>query len=177
MNCKILLTALLLLSVVCVAVATNQYINKRNIATLDEVEVIQYPFKLVMGLNKTTYSLGETVNITISLANTSDENRTVSLMAGGDPKSQFDFLIYDQSNDLIYRYSAHRGYYSGGPSVLLTPRQSITATHQWEQNDDDGGVVAPGKYYVVSRTYQIFHLDQPLFLETPRLEITIKGSE
>lgn len=77
-------------------------------------------------------------------------------------------------NDPIYRYSAHRGYYAGGPLVSLAPGQSFTASHLWEQNDDDGGVVAEGKYSVVGRTYQIFYLDHFLSLETSHLEISIE---
>jgi len=175
MKRKISLVTLLLLSVAWAVAVASLWANNITPSSLNEtVEAIQYPFELVLTLDKTTYRLGEPVNITLSLTNISDENVKIGLAAGGDPKSQFDFLIYDGSNDLIYRYSAHRGYYAGGPLVSLAPSQSFTASHLWEQNDDDGGAVAEGKYFVVGRTYQIFYLDQPLSLETPRLEITIE---
>ncbi|MDH5460894.1 MAG: BsuPI-related putative proteinase inhibitor [Candidatus Bathyarchaeota archaeon] len=175
MKQKISLVTLMLLSVAWAVAVASLSANNITTGSLNEtVEAIQHPFELVLKLNKTTYSLGETVNITISLTNISDENVKISLLAGGDPKSQFDFLIYDGSNDPIYRYSAHRGYYAGGPSVFLAPNQNITASYLWEQHDDDGGVVAEGKYFVVGRTHQIFYLDHSLSLETPRLEITIE---
>lgn len=175
MERKLSLVTLLLLSVAwAVAVASLWANNTTTGSSNVTVEAIEYPFKLVLTLDKTTYRFGDPLNITISLTNISDENVKIGLAAGGDPKSQFDFLIYDQSNDLIYRYSAHRGYYAGGPLVSLAPSQSFTASHFWEQNDDDGDVVAEGKYFVVGRTYQIFYLDHTLSLETPRSEITIQ---
>lgn len=175
MKRKISLVTLMLLSVVWAVAVASLWANNITTGSLNETaEAIQHPFKLVLKLNKATYSLSENVNITISLTNISNENVKISLLAGGDAKSQFDFLIYDQSDDLIYRYSAHRGYYAGGPSVFLAPNQNITASYLWEQNDDDGGVVTEGKYFAVGRTHQIFYLDHSLSLETPRLEISIE---
>jgi hypothetical protein len=148
--------------------------------SLVSVETTDYPFRLMMALEKTVYNWGEPVNITISLTNISDEKVTISLLAGGLPCHQFDFLVYDWFNNLIYRYSAYRGYYQGGYTLTLAPNQSFTGTFIWKQikngeNENDGGAVAKGTYYIAGKTYQIFnHLHQSVNLETPRLKITIK---
>jgi len=134
MKQKISLVTLMLLSVAWAVAVASRWENNITASSMNEtIETIQYPFELVLKLDKTTYSLGEPVNITLSLTNISDESVKISLLAGGDPKSQFDFLIYDQMNDVVYRYSAHRGYYAGGPLASLAPGQSLTASHQWNR--------------------------------------------
>lgn len=82
MKRKILLAALM--PITCMAMVAGLWINNIITSSMNRtVEAIQYPFELVMTLGKTTYSLGEPVNITLSLTNISDENVKISLLAGG----------------------------------------------------------------------------------------------
>jgi len=173
---KILLTAVLLLSVVCVAIAANQWANKTNTRSSDEtVEAIQYPVKLVMELNKTTYSLGETVNITIKIVNIS--NSTIEL--GWQPPSIAMFTIYDKKNTTIYN-SASASTLPVAITRLLKPEESSGEVLVWEQKDKEGNQVPAGEYHIVAETptpyggIGVIGYD-PIHIKTPAITITIIG--
>lgn len=143
-----------------------------------KAEAIEYPFKLIITLEKTAFKLEEPVNVTWILTNIDDENVTL-YNSCDDP---LDFLIRDENFNDVFRY---RSYVSViqviYPFAPIAPGDNMTMTGIWKQIYDGSGTihpvlwykqVPPGSYYVFgafrSSTYG-------LEFETSPLRITIIG--
>ncbi|MDH7476862.1 MAG: hypothetical protein QHH17_00570 [Candidatus Bathyarchaeota archaeon] len=148
-----------------------------------EAEATESPFKLIITLEKTTYKLTELVNVTWTLINIGEENKT---LYGAGTDFLGDFRVYDEDFNLVYQHSHYIGtitvYY---PYPPIPPGGNVTCTETWEQIYDDLEVnfetspwiirlkhVPPGTYYISgyfwSPTYNIT-------METTPLRITIIG--
>lgn len=163
------------LLVVFAVVAANHLWNQTNSGSSNEtVEAIQYPVKLVMKLNKTTYSLGEIVNITIEIVNIS--NSTIEV--GWQPPSIAMFTIYDKENTTIYN-SASASTLPVAIKKLLKPGESWGEILMWGQKDEEGDQVPAGEYYIIAETptpyggIGVTDYD-PIRIKTPALTITIQ---
>jgi len=138
----------------------------------------KYPFKLTIALKKSTYDLGEPVNVTWILTNIGEENVTL-YNSRDDP---LDFVLRDENFLHVFRY---RSYYVVAmvlyPFAPIMPGDNLTIIGVWEQIFDQGFVetepgfwrprqVPPGTYYLTgvfsSATYNVS-------LETPVLKIEI----
>ena len=143
-----------------------------------EAEATEYPFKLTIALEKTTYNLGELINVTWTLINIGEEN--VTLYHSAD--TLFDFIVYDENFIHAFRYGSEWGtltvYY---PFAPIPPGDKRTLTGFWDQIYDGSGnvrqelwhkEVPPGTYYVSgifsSATYNVK-------LKTPAIRITVGG--
>ena len=67
--------------------------------------------QLTMTLQKTNYSLGEPVNMTFTMTNIS--NQTINLGQYADYR--FGFIVYNDTNNSIYRTSLNFPLYSDNP--------------------------------------------------------------
>lgn len=137
-------------------------------------EAIQGPVKLVMALNKTTYSVSETVNITIEIVNISNSTIEVGFL----PPSIAMFTVYDEKYNMIY----NSDFPSQLPYALkrpLKPGESWGEVLVWKQRDEKGNQVPIGKYYIIAETptkyggVGVVGYYPPIRLETPALVITI----
>ena len=123
-------------------------------------EATKYPFKLRITLEKTTYKLGERVNVTWILTNIGEEN--ITLYHSADHMAHI--AIYDENLNLVYasESSPTADYYPFKPLLLGA---NFTATERWKRNYH-----TPGMYYIIgffrSATYR-------LKLQTPQIRITI----
>ncbi len=93
------------------------------------VEASHYPLKLMMVLNKTTFKVGEPINITFIIENIGNETLTLFFTDGVDRES---FVVYDEAGSQVYE-DIH--YY---PAVhipfMLPPSLSTSLTPTWYQN-------------------------------------------
>ena len=143
-----------------------------------EAEKTQYPFRLTVELEKSTYNLEEQVNVTWILTNIGEEN--VTLYNSID--YPFDFVVYDENYNYVFRFRQ----YVAVPMMVyaiahIAPNDSLTLTGVWKQiydsiagsqNRADFMNAMPGIYYFSgffeSRTYN-------LTLQTPPIRIVIVG--
>ena len=103
-------------------------------------EATEYPFKLVMTLDRTTYKLGDLVNVTWILINVGEEN--VTLYYSVD--HLLDFVVYDANFIRVYRYRSQWGGVLGIlPLAPIPPGDRMTLTGSWEQTYDSSGKVRP----------------------------------
>ena len=150
--------------------------------------------ELTTTVEKTNYSLGEPVNITLAITNISNQTTTVSF---GDSNVYFDFQVFDNmnstfynnmdnvsymrsilmSNVIVYWYLETRTQIPIVASVSLNAGENLTETFVWGQTyctprtfPDENIAVSAGTYYVVgislSGTWSTF-------LRTPPIEIMI----
>ena len=146
-----LLSALtVLLGVSLVYALSYAFTPKNSAQTLPTAEAVgeQDGLELTMTLEKTEYSLGESININFSITNIS--NQTINFLLTGMP---FDFHVYNDTNNSIYQWSV-------GPPIQVFPehegiiplnaRESLTDVLVWPDTISSEGVpVSPGTYYIV----------------------------
>lgn len=141
-----------------------------------QTETTQYPFKLSIALNKSTYKTGELVNITWVLTNIGEEN--ITLYHSRDSLGGFE--VQDENFNYVY---------SGGTTELawvypypdMVPGGNITRKAGWTQIYQDEVEnfdtllprhVLPGIYYIYGL---LFSATYNITLETAPLRIEIVG--
>jgi len=181
---KVLLIALLFLSTVVVVVAANRLRNEKSIVPSEtngtinqpsnetntasdalEAEATQYPFRLTITLNKTKFSLGETVNITLRLRNIGNE--TKYLLVGRDVVS---CIVYDEANSTVWNEIYHLVFIAARLSKRIDPGEEIVFESYWKQTDDSKVKVPPGTYHIVGALYCGYYI---IKIKTPPITITI----
>lgn len=124
------------------------------------VEGTTLPLKLRMILNKTTFELNETVQISFSIENIGNETLPLSLY-----EDHFSFVVYDEAGFVVYDYNKNWGHPAIYISMPLPPNLSSWATpFPLYEN------LPPGRYDIVGQ-FISGHLGH--IVETPPVTITI----
>jgi hypothetical protein len=123
--------------------------------------------QLTLALEKTVYSLGEPVNVTVTITNIS--NQTVSFTHTG---LDFDFRVYNDTNNLVYQWSSFRAIAQFIAIVPLAAGESISQNFTWLQTCNfnasaEGDQVSAGTYYIVGQTGPTYGI------QTTPIQITI----
>jgi len=135
-----------------------------------KAEASRYPFKLIITLEKTTYKLGEPVNVTWCLINIGDKNETLWMDEPVD-----DFVIRDKNLKRVYIDSSARGVFLVHfPFLTLQPSRNVTITASWYQIYDGSDYVredlrfkrVPQGIYYMSGAFRTY-------IETPLIKIII----
>jgi hypothetical protein len=137
----------------------------------------QLGLQLTMALQKTNYSLGEPINITLTLTNIS--NQTVSFWLDLS-FSYFQFLVYNSTGSAIYSSLNNGGALLPlAEEYTLNAGQSISdSTLSWQQtwhntiSSPEGTPVSPGTYYIVGQVGPIYYGTNST-IETTPVQITI----
>ncbi len=108
--------------------------------------------ELTMTLDKTVYSLGEPVNLTLTITNIS--NQTIKFEHTG---LDFDFQVYNGTNNVVYQWSNFIAIPQFITIVPLPAGESRSANFTWLQTCNfnaqvEGDPVSPGTYYIVGQT-------------------------
>jgi hypothetical protein len=126
--------------------------------------------KLTMTIEKTYYVLSEAINITLTITNIS--NQTINFTHTGQ---DFDFLVYNDTNNLLYQWSKGRAFPLFITIIPLNPHQNITANYVWQQTynsqSNQNAPVSPGTYNIEGETGSIYGL------QTPPIQVTIVNSQ
>jgi len=128
-------------------------VTHRDASTPVEVETTYGPVKLTMILEKTTYRLGEPVNITLTITNISNETTLLYLTY----PCKTNFMVFDKSSEPIFEYFRSRIWPAATCEVVLDSGESLTQTLTWNQLEIDNfppfdsRQVQPGTYYVVGQ--------------------------
>ena len=123
--------------------------------------------ELTMTLDKTSYSLGEPVNITLTITNIS--NQTINFEHTG---LDFDFQVYNDTNNVVYQWSNFRAIPQFIMIEPLSPGESISTNFTWLQTCNfnaqvEGNPVSPGTYYIVGQTAPTYGI------QTTPIQLTI----
>jgi hypothetical protein len=133
-----------------------------------QTETTKYPFELAIGLEKTTFKVGEPIQLTWTVTNIGKENTTLYYSAD----DTFNYLIYNENLIPVNKYVVGR-FCVVYPLLTLSPGANLTTRGSWNQICSTSGQQAlPGTYYVTGffrgGTYN-------MTLETPLTKITILG--
>ncbi len=122
--------------------------------------------ELTMAIEKTYYVLGEPINITLTITNIS--NQTINFTHTG---YDFDFLVYNDTNNIIYQWSKGRAFPMFIMIMPLNPLENITGTYVWQQTSNNQSnqdtQVSPGTYNIVGETGPTYGL------QTTPIQVTI----
>lgn len=143
----------------------DYYINVTIATSTQTPTDVKDGLKLTMTLEKTQYPPGEPINITLTITNIS--NQTINFTYTGQ---NFDFLVYNDTNNLIYQWSKGRAFPMYVTILPLKPQQNVTATYVWPQtsnNQTNENPVSPGTYNIVGETGPAYKL------QTPPIQVTI----
>jgi hypothetical protein len=123
--------------------------------------------QLTLTIEKTTYNLGEPINIAVTITNIS--NQTVSYTHTG---LDFDFKVYNDTNNLVYQWSNFKAFAQFITTQPLPAGESNSQNFTWQQTCNwnatvQEDLVAPGIYYIVGLTGPTYKM------QTTPTEITI----
>jgi hypothetical protein len=130
--------------------------------------------RFTMSLQKTTFTLGEPVNITFTVTNISNQNKTFRPQVW-----DFDFLVYDQSNHCIFDRLLFLSFYISFLNMTLSPLSNFTRFLVWRQTykqtgENPNGVQAPqGRYFIVGYYDNEFFNSSLNLLKTNPLEVQV----
>jgi len=118
---------------------------------LPTVEGVNDGLKLTMTLEKTEYTLGEPINITLTITNISNQTITYGY---ADPNSYF--RVYNETNNDIYNVLETQIFPYIVVFIPLNAGESLTDHYVWQQMCNvtlisEGVPVSPGTYYIVGR--------------------------
>jgi hypothetical protein len=123
--------------------------------------------ELTMAIDKTTFTLGEPVNLTLTITNIS--NQTINYEHTG---LDFDFQVDNGTNNQVYQYSNFIAIPQFIAIEPLAPGASKSANFTWsqtcnfnEQVEEDP--VSPGTYYIIGQTGPTYGI------QTTPIQITI----
>jgi hypothetical protein len=135
--------------------------------------------ELTVQLEKTEYSLGEPVNITLILTNIS--NQTINLQMSA---ISFDFWILNDMNIIIFQYSTSAIFPLYIIWQSIAPGRNLTRVLVWPQTyyTIDGAAVPAGTYYMVGQfgglqTYPLtFNIGVPALSYTLTITAAVGGT-
>jgi len=116
--------------------------------------------ELTISLEKTVYEIGEPINVTLTITNVSQQ--TVDFTSTG---MNFDFIVYNDTNNLVYQWSIGQAFPQIAMVQPLAPGENVTATYVWPQTvktsmtSAENLQVAPGTYYIVGESNPIYGLE------------------
>jgi hypothetical protein len=198
----ILLSVLTVLMGVGIVYALGYEFKPQNsIQTFPTAEGVndQFGLELTMTLQKTEYSLGEPINITLTITNIGNQTINYIYCESGH---RFDFRVYNDTNNSIYHWSGFAWFPQANDYITLNPGESLTVGqaagypvqptghYVWQQTqtyfNGTEVPVSPGTYYIVGQTGLIcsingkeiseYRLDKqfvPLVVETAPIQVTI----
>ncbi|MGD0450053.1 MAG: BsuPI-related putative proteinase inhibitor [Candidatus Bathyarchaeia archaeon] len=108
--------------------------------------------ELTMTIDKESYSLGEPVNLTLTITNIS--NQTISFEHTG---LDFDFQVFNDTNNLVYQWSNFKAIAQFIAIVPLPVGENMSTNFTWLQTCNfnasvQGDPVSPGIYNIIGKT-------------------------
>lgn len=91
--------------------------------------------------DKKSYKIGESVNLTLVVENTSSQSIVLNFSSG----QRFDFWIQAGSKE-VWRWSSDKMFTQALTSMTLKPGEKKTFTANWDQKDSNGNQTLAGNY-------------------------------
>ena len=88
---------------------------------------------------------GEEIILSYTVENRSGNDLHLIFPSG----QEFDYLIYNQNNELVYRWSDGKMFIMAIHETILPAGEKIEIREVWDGRDKNGNPVPPGKYRVI----------------------------
>ncbi len=99
------------------------------------------PLRVTLAIDRQVYQRDMPVHLTITAFNTANSPITLTFPSG----QSYDFTVRRDGNE-IWRWSHERFFTQAIREQTIDPGDSLTYTEIWEQVNNDGERVSPGKY-------------------------------
>lgn len=97
-----------------------------------------------VAVNRPVYSPGEKVKMSVKLTNPGKDVMATYFPSG----KKFDFIVMDNKKKEVWRWSKGKMFIMAIQPFRLEPGKSIAYSYVWDQKDDSGVSVRPGRYYI-----------------------------
>ena len=126
--------------------------------------------ELTLTVEKTSFSIGEPVNLTLTITNTS--NQTIDYTHTG---LDFDFQVTNGTNNVVYQWSNFRAIAQFIAIIPISAGESISANFTWRQicnfnTQVQGYPISPGTYSIVGETGPTYKI------QTTPIQVTITNT-
>src|SRR3989442_3009195 len=101
--------------------------------------------QIELRLNKVAYTVGEPVEITLTLS-----NPAMSVAKFQFPTGQMYDFIVSRDGQFVWQWSLGRAFTQAFTALILAPRESKVFTERWDQRDARGRAVPPGEHEIVA---------------------------
>jgi hypothetical protein len=123
--------------------------------------------ELTMTIDKSVYSFGEPINLTLTITNISQQ--TINFTHTG---LDFDFQVTNDTNNLVYQWSNFKFIPQFMSTEELPAGGIITSNFTWPQicnfnTQVEGDAAAPGTYFIIGQTGSTYNI------QTNPIQITI----
>lgn len=102
--------------------------------------------KLTFSLDSLTYRSGEPVPLRLEVKNVAEKALTITFTSS----KTHDFLIEDETGDVVWQWSAGRVFAQALKDIHLEPGEARIYSYDWKQIGNDGRAAGPGKYRIIS---------------------------
>ena len=102
----------------------------------------------VLETEKTAFSAGEPVKMTMKLINCADK----PIKRVYPSEQRYDFSVAAVGGEEVWRWSEGKTFAATKSEVTLQTGQAVTAVETWEQVDNDGKPVAAGSYEITAQS-------------------------
>ncbi|MDR5684060.1 MAG: BsuPI-related putative proteinase inhibitor [Armatimonadota bacterium] len=127
-----------------------------------------------LAANKEAYAVGEPVELTLTLSN----RGTGPLVFQFNDGQRYDFVATGEDGTVVWVWSRDKAFIQVLGTLTITPGESRVYRDRWDQKDDRGVQVRPGRYVIEGvfppRRLAGTQPDRPA-ADNPRVTITIGG--
>ncbi|MCL5773073.1 MAG: BsuPI-related putative proteinase inhibitor [Firmicutes bacterium] len=113
--------------------------------------------------DKKSYNKGEKVNITLKITNQGEKTAFFDFSTS----KKYDFWVKDESGKEVWRWSNDRVFLQVLTNMKLDAGKSRTFKEIWNQEDNEGNQLKPGRYII----YGEISLEKPLYAGSFQIEI------
>jgi hypothetical protein len=167
---------IVLMGVSLVYALSYEFKSQNSSQTLPTTQGVYDGLQLTIALEKAEYSLGEPIDITLTITNIS--NQTIRF--GLDQHNDCDFRVYNDTNNILYKWSNRwigMFEYAHVFLVTLNAGENQSENLAWPQTCYNTGLsegvpVLPGTYYIVGQIGPIYYGTNST-IETTPMQVTI----
>ncbi len=98
----------------------------------------------ILYTNKRTYSRGETVRITLSKTNITNDEVTLRYSTN----QIVEITVTNAAGNIVWRYSSNRSFAQGSRLIVIYPGGTQVINETWNQVNNAGSRVPPGTYTI-----------------------------
>ena len=101
--------------------------------------------KAEISTDRNVYNISEPVKMTITLINNSSEAYSAYFPSG----KKYDFMVLCAKKIERWRWSRGKMFTMAVQPLMLKSRERISYAYTWDQKDNSGRNLSPGKYYII----------------------------
>jgi len=108
------------------------------------VSVRRGPVEIALAASKAGYVVGEPVELTLTVTNWGGE----AVAYRFNDAQRYDFVVMRENGTVVWRWSHDKAFAQALGTLTLPPGESRIYRERWDQKNNNGQAVVPGRYVV-----------------------------